>query len=186
MLRRWRSRQPQDDEVVAIATEELGGWLDDAIRPHVLGPGSDVAAGLEAWDWIDLTGKEQLFCSLFGHVFLEGDAGVWLLDPIDGSFERRWADRAELVDDLRLEASQDEYLLAGIAIGAANRGPQLGDRQIWAFTPPPITGGTFAVENLMAMDLEVGLHLAGQIHSQVRDLPPGTPISGFAIEDADQ
>ena len=31
------------------------------------------------------------------------------------------------------------------------------------------------------MDFEVIVHITGQLHRQVRDMPPGTRISGFTI-----
>jgi hypothetical protein len=32
------------------------------------------------------------------------------------------------------------------------------------------------------MDFDVALTIAGQLHRQVRDLPPGTRISGFTVD----
>jgi hypothetical protein len=37
------------------------------------------------------------------------------------------------------------------------------------------------VENIEVMDFEVIVHLTGQLHRQVRDMPPGVRITGFTI-----
>jgi len=37
------------------------------------------------------------------------------------------------------------------------------------------------LDNVEVIDFVVSLNIAGQIHEQVRDLPPGTPISGITI-----
>jgi hypothetical protein len=45
-----------------------------------------------------------------------------------------------------------------------------------------VFGAPVAVENLELMDFEVYLSLQGQLHRQVKDLPPGTRITGFTFE----
>ena len=39
-----------------------------------------------------------------------------------------------------------------------------------------------AVEAIEKSDFVVGLNILGQIHHQVRTLPPGTPISGITVD----
>lgn len=135
------------------------------------------------WSWCQLAGKTPLLCSWFGHVFLAASDGVWQLDPIDGSLLRRRADGRALVEALSTEQGQDMFLLAGIAIGAERRGLSIGPRQVWAFVPPPVVGGAIASANVMALDLEIGVHLAGQLHRQVRDMPPNTRVTGFVFNE---
>jgi hypothetical protein len=44
-------------------------------------------------------------------------------------------------------------------------------------------GGPLEVENITTMDFVVALNIAGQVHDQVRGLPPpGTRITGFTID----
>ena len=43
-------------------------------------------------------------------------------------------------------------------------------------------GAPIEVANVEVSDLTVALHLSGQLHQQVKDLPPGTMISGFTVE----
>jgi hypothetical protein len=61
-------------------------------------------------------------------------------------------------------------------------GMTLGPDEVYDFTPPPVLGGPLKVENITKMNFVVALNIAGQIHDQVRGLPPGTKISGVTID----
>lgn len=37
------------------------------------------------------------------------------------------------------------------------------------------------LENVELSDFVAATHIAGQIHQQIKDLPPGTPISGVSL-----
>ncbi len=45
----------------------------------------------------------------------------------------------------------------------------------------PSWGSALEVDNVETIDFVVGLNIAGQLHDQIRGLPPGTRISGFTI-----
>jgi hypothetical protein len=138
---------------------------------------------LADWAWLPLDGKRPFMASLFGDVFLEDDAGIWVLDVLEGSLDRLFDDRGQLAAALGTEAGQDRYLLAGLAFGAERRlGLVPGPAQVLAWKLPPVLGAPVAVENLELMDFEVYLSLQGQLHRQVKDLPPGTKITGFTFE----
>jgi hypothetical protein len=136
---------------------------------------------LESWSWLDLEGKAPLCTSLFGDVFLGSNDGVWFLDSIGGSLTRVWDDPAALRADLGNHEAQDRYLLAGLAFAAERAGKVLGPDEVYDLAPPPVLGGTFDVEHVTIADFVVTLNIAGQLHEQIRNLPPGTPISGFTI-----
>jgi len=137
---------------------------------------------LADWAWLPLDGKRPFMASLFGDVFLEDDAGIWVLDVLEGSLDRLFDDRGQLAAVLGTEAGQDRYLLAGLAFVAERRlGLVPGPAQVLAWKLPPVLGAPVAVENLELMDFEVYLSLQGQLHRQVKDLPPGTKITGFTF-----
>ena len=62
-----------------------------------------------------------------------------------------------------------------------HRGLVPGPGQVLAWTVPPVLGAPTAIENLQIMDFEVYLSIQGQIHRQVKELPPGTKITGFSV-----
>lgn len=44
------------------------------------------------------------------------------------------------------------------------------------------SGGAVEFENVKTQDLLVALHIAGQIHEQVRNLPSGTKVNTVTID----
>lgn len=137
-------------------------------------------AALESWAWIGLHAVQPVVASLFGDVFLVGQDG-WCLDMIQGSLTRNWGSRDELVADINSGAGQDQYLLGGLAVAAHNSGLVLGEAEVYDFMPPPILGGATELENVTLLDFVVKLNIAGQLHDQIRRLPPGTPITGVTL-----
>jgi hypothetical protein len=139
--------------------------------------------GLDSWGWIGAAGKIPLFASVFGDVFFRADDGFWYLDTLEGTLTRVWADAQALKADLATASGQDRYLLAGLAFGAESRGLIPDPGQVYNFKVPPVMGGALDVDNVETIDFVVGLNIAGQLHDQIRGLPPGTRISGFTVSD---
>lgn len=137
---------------------------------------------LESWAWLDLSGKTPVFASLFGDVFFRSDDGWWYLDTLEGTLSQRWPTQEELDSELAMEEGQDRYLLGGLARSARDRGIVLEPQQVYDFRVPPVLGGALDVENIAAVDFVVAVNIAGQLHDQVRELPPGTPIGEVRIE----
>jgi hypothetical protein len=136
---------------------------------------------LDAWSWLDFAGQTPQFASLFGDLFLESAEGWWYLDIIEGDLKHVWQTAAELQAVLDTPEGQDEYLLLGIAKAVDERGVRCAENEVYAFTPPLVLGGEPAAANASALDFVVAVDLAGQIHEQVRNLPPGTTITGINI-----
>lgn len=138
---------------------------------------------LEDWAWLPVSDKRPFLASLFGDVFLEDSDGIWMLDVLEGSLDRVFSSRQQMAAVLATGEGQDKYLLAGLAIGAARRRDlSPGPDQVLAWTLPPVLGAPVEVGNLQLMGFEVYLSLQGQLHQQVKELPPGTRISGFTID----
>ncbi len=142
-------------------------------------PAETLADALEPWAWVGIGDQKPLFTSLFGDVFFRSADGIWLLDTLEGRFERIWDDAAALKAEVDTEEGADHYLLAGLAMAAYRAGIALGDDEIYAFKVPPVIGGGFDVSNLGAMSFPVILSILGQVHEQVRALPAGTEITRF-------
>ncbi|MBP2354904.1 hypothetical protein JOF29_006014 [Kribbella aluminosa] len=135
------------------------------------------AHALESWTFLDLDGKVPVFTSPFGDVVFQAEDGFWWLDTLEGTLTRPWASAQELERELDTEDGQDQYLLAGLVVGAAGEGVVPSGDQVYSFAHPPQLGGEIALGNLEVLDFVVSLNILGQIHTQIRELPPGTPIS---------
>jgi len=142
----------------------------------------DYSRALESWTFVDLAGKSPLFASPFGDLFLMDPAGVWWLDTLEGELTRRWSTTQELQEVLNTPGGQDQFLLAGLAMAADRQGLIPGATQVYGFKTPPRLGGVIDLSNVELIDFVVSVNIAGQLHAQVRALPPGTPVAGFKID----
>jgi Domain of unknown function (DUF1851) len=68
-------------------------------------------------------------------------------------------------------------------MGAEDRGLVLASGQIYDYTVAPALGGELGLDNVQTIDFVVGVNIAGQLHRQIKDLPPGTSISGVELVD---
>jgi hypothetical protein len=141
------------------------------------------ARGLDSWSWIGIGDRTPIFASPFGDVFFRARDGLWWLDTLEGTLSRPWSTDEAMRADLTSPEGQDRYLLAGLAFGALERGIVPTADQVYGFQHPPVLGGALDVDNVESINFVVGLAIAGQLHEQVRDLPPGTPISGFTLKE---
>jgi hypothetical protein len=139
---------------------------------------------LESWRWIgELAGMTPALTNAFGDVFLQGPDGSFsFLDTLGGRLERVWPDAASLQSAINSREAQDEYLMVGLASAAGDAGLSPEPEQVLSFKVPPVLGGQLAVENLELADFVVAVNTAGQIHQQVKSLPPGTPVTGITID----
>jgi Domain of unknown function (DUF1851) len=140
------------------------------------------ARGLESWSWLRLQGKTPIQATLFGDVFLQDADGFWFLDSIEGSLKKVAASRDELLAILNSPEGQDQFLLGGLAMAAEQKGRRLSEKEVYDFTVPPVLGGRIELDNITVLDFVVSLNLAGQLHDQVRNMPPGTKIKGVEIK----
>jgi hypothetical protein len=124
---------------------------------------------LESWSWLDLAGKAPRFASLFGDLFLEDEQGGWWhLDTFEGRLGQHWPDAAALTAELNTEEGQDRYLLGALAMGAFHRrGLVLGPDDVYAWAPPPMITGSFAVDEIQVFNFVAVLHTTGQTHHQL-------------------
>lgn len=137
---------------------------------------------LDDWTWLDLTGKAPLCASPFGDAFLEADDGIWWLDHLEGRLTREFDNRESMSAALQGEDKQDHYLMAGLALAAERQGLVAAPTEVYGFEIPPVLGGPITVENVKVYSFVVYASLTAQIHRQVKDLPPGSPIEGFSFE----
>lgn len=146
---------------------------------------------LEDWQWLLgsrrwLIGRRRrlpiLVCAL-GDAFVQDvdDGSVHLLDTGAGVLERV-ADSAEAFRGL---LRQPDFVASNFRSSAAaelrDGGRVLAPGQVWGFIHPPALGGTYRVDNYEPTDMVVHFSIQGQIHQQIKDLPPGTSISSIKL-----
>ncbi len=114
-----------------------------------------------------------------GRQYLETDGVLAVFDP--GSAEVR-PYYYPTVDEA-LAAARDELLRTDLLAEWRAQHPEpLRDGQCAGYRHPLFLGGTDSADNLEVVDLQVYWSVHGQIWRQVKDLPPGTPISGVTLD----
>jgi hypothetical protein len=148
----------------------------------IIKPGDDkIAAALESWQWLPIANKQAAVVTSFGDLFFQDDDGIWFLDTLGGSLERVCDSLEDLEAILNTADGQNQYLLAGLVLDATERGLSLEPGQCYDFAVNPVLGGELEIDNVEVQDFVVAVNIAGQIHEQCKDLPPGTPISEIKI-----
>ena len=146
-------------------------------------PANIIAGALEAWGWIGLDGLTVIAVSAFGEPFFRDTQGaIHQLDTLDGKLTNVAASLPEFTALLQEVAGSDEMLLAGLVVGARDRGLILAPGECYDFKIAPILGGEITVDQMETMSFLVKLHIAGQLHDQVRHLAPGTKINSVTLE----
>lgn len=142
---------------------------------------------LEDWRWLIGPRLQLWHVTKAGDALLQDpeDGSVHFLDVISGEVSRIARDRSEFELLVARAENADEWLIPEMVDGQAELGMRPGENKCLSFRHPPVLGGEIEPENIEISDIAVHFSMAGQIHKQVKDLPPGTKISGVQIQKAD-
>ncbi len=148
---------------------------------------STTASGDEVLaDWRWLTGPNlQLW-----HVTKAGDAllrdpadgSIHFLDTLVGNVEPIARDEAGFEAAVMSDEDADKWLMPEVVDGQALLGMCPGPDECLSFKHPPALGGQLDPDNFETCNIRVHFSIAGQIHQQIKDLPPGTAITNIKIE----
>jgi hypothetical protein len=154
------------------------------MKPHlfIAPPREAIERALESWQWVPIGGREPVLVTAFGDIFFEGKDGIWFLDTLEGTIQRACNTRTELDELLATIEGEDRYCLAGFVERARREGMILKEGESYDFTLHPVVGGGIEYENIQPRDFVVAVHIAGQLHEQVRHYPPGTEITRFVLK----
>lgn len=138
----------------------------------------------EPWNWL-LNGKfRPIMMSTFGDLFYqEKDKKIYYLDIMEGQEVFIVEDEKNFSDFTNNAENLETYLLSYLVCELKTKGLKIGENQCYAFKIAPILGGKVESNNVEIMYLRVWLHIMGQVHFQIKDLPKGTKIKGFKITD---
>ena len=113
-----------------------------------------------------------MFASLFGDVFFRGPPPrMWWLDTLEGCLTLEWPRPTGIWRGGPGHPRGPGPRPAGRAGHGrrARRGLILGSEEIYVFEQPPLlSAAQWSFGNIGKIDFVVGLHLAGQLHEQIR------------------
>jgi len=139
---------------------------------------------LEDWEWLIGTTKQPILLTAVGDAFLKDtvDGSIHWLAVGSADFRPIASDVEEFRSLLTDEAFVLDYFAVEALLALKEAGVTLGPGQIYSLKVPPILGGKYALDNISPTDIAVHFSITGQIYRQVKDLPPGTKITGFEIK----
>lgn len=110
------------------------------------------------------------------------DDSVNLLDVGTGLITRLADNREDFCIKIEQADNANNWLAIKLVDQCVARGITLGPNECYAYKIPPLLGGVYEVDNLVPTDLSVHYSLLAQIYIQTRDLPVGTKIFKFVID----
>lgn len=144
---------------------------------------AEFAKATEAWRWVMPAQAEPLLMTALGDVFVRSnDGSVLFLDTESGELtsiarnEEEWRkllQRADLVE---------RWFRPSFVAQLKERHGPLTSPHVYSPTIPLVLDGKLTVENYTPSRWDAHLHVMGQIHRQVKDLPPGTPVTKINVE----
>lgn len=130
-----------------------------------------------SWSWFLGKPFQPLLMTAFGDWFLADDKGaVFLLDLLDGGLTQIAGSAIEFQRLLETEEKQDDWLLPGFIEAMIVAGRPRPRGKCYAYQVHPAIGGQLASSNLILLDIGVWQLICGQIHQQLRLLPPGSTV----------
>jgi hypothetical protein len=139
----------------------------------------DREALLSDWRWLTGPTKQPILLAAIGDAYLQDaqDGTVHLLDVGGGGLEQVAASVDEFKELLADREFVTDSFVPETIIELRAQGKTLAHGQIYSYNHPPVLGGEYSTANLEPTDIAVHFSVLGQIHEQVKDLPPGASVN---------
>lgn len=159
-------------QTVSLSSDDLFIDLDEETADGLL----------EDWRWLVGSGETQVFhVTVFGDLFLQkADGRIYRLDTGRAFFE----DVAEDADGWAEQAAihGPRWFHLPVFLTLRSLGMTLADDQVYGWRHPPFLGGVEDADNVDLVSAPVHIRHLGKLAESVKDLPPGTPVSGVNLE----
>jgi hypothetical protein len=139
---------------------------------------------LDDWRWLTGSALQLWHITKAGDALLRNptDGSIHFLDVIAGKVERIAEDESSFEALVAAPENSERWLMTDIVDGQASIGMRPRTNECLSFKKPPVLGGQLEPDNFETCDALVHLSIAGQIHQQVKDMPPGTKIGQIKIK----
>jgi hypothetical protein len=154
-------------------------WNELTVSPD----GVDFGGLLSEWRW--LVGEEYVpvVITSLGDLFLRHDDGrIFWLEAGWGRLTEVAASADEFKQRMTQPENAREWFIPQLVGDLLTSGKQLAPGECFGYSVPPVLGGELEPDNFEPTDLQVHFGMLGQIHEQIKDLPPGTPIGEIEFE----
>lgn len=154
-------------------------WNELTVSPD----GVDLDGLLSEWRWLADGSFQPVVITALGDLFLRHDDGrIFWLSAAWGQLTEVAASAEEFKRLMVQPANADAWFASDLVGDILTAGQRLRPGECFGTKIPPILGGEVEPDNFEPTDLQVHFGILGQIHRQVKDLPPGTPIGKIQFE----
>jgi Domain of unknown function (DUF1851) len=143
--------------------------------------GIDGARLLHDWQWL-LSGSHRLLAvTRMGDAFVENaDGEVIFLDTLEGALKHAATNQNAFFKLLKAGELDPTWFNPNM-VALLEARDHLASGQCYSYRIPPVLGGSLDSANVKAVSATVHFSVMGQLHEQIRHLPPGTKVSHFKI-----
>jgi len=137
---------------------------------------------LNDWRWLVGPSLQIWHVTKFGDAFLRDtqNGSIHFLDTAAGKLELAASEEAEF-EAIMKGPKGNEWLMPDVVDGQALLGMCPGTNECLSFIHPPALGGKLDPDNIEISAVSIHLSISGQIHRQIKDLPPGATIKNLKI-----
>lgn len=138
---------------------------------------------MSEWRWLADEAFQPVVISALGDLFLRHEDGrMFWLDAGWGQLTEVAASAEEFKRLMVQPENTDAWFAPQLVGDLFAGGKRLGPGECFGYKIPPVLGGKIEPDNFEPTDLQVHFGILGQVHRQVKDLPPGTPIRDTRIK----
>ena len=170
-----RTSQAEASTLRAIQSDFAGLLIQPSLN--------DLRRGFESWAWLGPPKVPPLFVSAFGDAFFERSGRVLMLDTLEGKLVPVARSIGELRRKLDETEAQDSLLSSVWIQAAQRRGIVLEPGECYDWKVAPALGGPISADAIVKLSFVVKVNVAGQLHGQIKGLPPGTKINRVTISE---
>jgi hypothetical protein len=135
------------------------------------------------WAWLIRKPCTLIAMSDFGDMFLCDESGrIDFLELASGQITNVACTTAEFQRLATEKENQRGWFMTSLLTELELAGVTIANSQCFCYKIPPILGGKIEASNIEVGNIYMYSSLMGQLHQQVKNLPPGTKISGFKIK----
>ena len=138
---------------------------------------------LADWNWLLKRPYTLIAMSNFGDMFLcDKNGEIHLLILASGSLTKIAKSQAEFQGLVAVKDNQRVWFSLELLTELELAGLSLAPGQCFSYKKPLVLGGACEVSNIEVAPISVYVSMMGQIHQQLKALPPGTSVAGFKID----
>lgn len=154
-------------------------WNELTINPYNI----DFNDLLSEWRWLVGNEYQPVVISTLGDLFLRhNDGRIFWLNAGWGQLTEVAKNGDEFKQLMTQIDNANEWFNPNLVGEILSSGKTLKPQQCLGFKIPPALGGKITPDNFEPTPLSVHFSILGQIHLQIKDLPPGTSIDKIKIK----